>query len=187
MKELIYLNLKHQKLLSYAEGLKLKPLPVPATSSGKAPARPNPANAGDIEEWEWDNLETQIQIFMTLDYETASLMNGKEVVADIWSALKSCFKGKGLTAVAMLASKLWQYHIQTENDMSVQIQDMKNIALKLSPLSYPLSNEYQAMAVLQALPSDWNTIWSIILNKSDPFMLQVTIYALLEHETTLQQ
>src|SRR5258708_11039009 len=89
---------------------------------------------------------------MTLDYETTSLMNGKEVVANIWSALKSCFEGKGLTAVAMLASKLWQYHIQTENDMSIQIQDMKNMALKLSSLSYPLSDEYQAMVVLQALP-----------------------------------
>src|SRR5260370_13877476 len=83
----------------------------------------------------------------------------------------------------MLASKLWQYHIQTENDMSIQIQDMKNIALKLSSLSYPLSDEYQAMAVLQALPTDWN----IILNKSGPFTLQGTIDALLEHKTTLWQ
>jgi len=125
--------------------------------------------------------------FMTLDYETALLMNGKEVAANIWSALKSCFEGKGLTAVAMLASKLWQYHIQTENDMSVQIQDMKNIALKLSSLGYSLSNEYQAMVVLQALPTDRNTIQSIILNTSGPFTLQGTIDALLEHETTLWQ
>src|SRR6266850_1872963 len=165
----ITLALKHRKLLSYAEGLKPKLLPVPATSSGKAPTGPDPANAADIEEWEWANLETQIQIFMTLDYETTLLMNGKEVAADIWSALKSHFEGKGLTAISMLASKLWQYHIQTKNDMSVQIQDMKNIALKLSSLGYPLSDEYQAMAILQALPSDWNTIQSIILNKSGPF------------------
>src|SRR5260370_31207936 len=103
---------------------------------------------------------------MTLDYETTSLMNGKEVVANIWSALKSHFEGKGLTAVAMLASKLWQYHIQTKNNMSVQIQDMKNIALKLSSLSYPLSDEYQTMSILQALPSDWNTICAIIVNTS---------------------
>src|SRR5260370_5452009 len=114
-------------------------------------------------------------------------MEKKEVAADIWSALKSCFEGKGLTAVAMLASKLWQYHIQTENDMSIQIQDMKNIALKLSSLGYPLSDEYQAMAVLQALPTNWNTIRSIILNKSSLFTLQGTIDALLEHETTLRQ
>src|SRR5260370_8707627 len=183
----ISLILKHCRLLSYAEGLKPKPLPVPAASSGKVPAGPNPANAVDIEEWEQANLETQIHIFMTLDYKTTSLMNGKEVAANIWSALKSCFEGKGLTAMAMLASKLWQYHIQTKNDMSVQIQDMKNIALKLSSLGYPLSDEYQAMAVLQALPTDWNTIWSIILNKSGAFMLQGTIDALLEHETNLQQ
>src|SRR5260370_9237208 len=183
----ITLILKHHRLLPYAEGLKPKPLRVPAISSGKAPTRPDPANAVDSEEWEWANLETQIQIFMTLDYETTLLMNKKEVVADIWSALKSCFEGKGLTAMAMLASKLWQYQIQTENDMSVQIQDMKNIALKLSSLGYPLSNEYQAMAVLQALSSDWNTIRSIILNKSSPFTLHGTIDALLEHQTTLQQ
>src|SRR5260370_12149702 len=171
----ITLILKHRRLLPYAEGLKPKPLPVPATSSGKAPTRPDPANAADIEEWEQANLETQIQIFMTLDYETTSLMNGKEVVANIWSALKSCFKRKGLTAMAMLASKLWQYHIQTKNDMYVQIQDMKNIALKLSSLGYPISDEYQAMAVLRALPSNWNTIWFIMVNKSGSFTLHATI------------
>src|SRR5260370_32634460 len=43
------------------------------------------------------------------------------------------------------------------------------------------------MVVIQALPTDWNTIWSIILNKSSPFTLQGTIDALFEHETTLQQ
>src|SRR5260370_27374236 len=80
----ITLILKHRKLLPYAEGLKPKPLPVPAVSSGRAPAGPDPANAVDIEEWEQANLETQIQIFMTLDYKTALLMNGKEVVANIW-------------------------------------------------------------------------------------------------------
>ncbi len=64
---------------------------------------------------------------------------------------------------------------------------MKNIALKLSSLGYPLSDEYQAIAVLQALPNEWSTIWSIILNKSRPFTLQGTIDALLEHENTLQK
>src|SRR5260370_3870360 len=92
----ITLVLKHRKLLSYAEGLKPKPLPVPAASSGKAPAGPDPANAVDIEEWDWSNLETQIHIhiFMTLDYETALLMNGKEVVTGTWSTLKSHFEGE---------------------------------------------------------------------------------------------
>src|SRR5258706_3217246 len=124
---------------------------------------------------------------MTLDYEVASLVNGKEVAANLWAALKSCFEGKGLTAVAMLTSKLWQYTILTENNTSMQIQDMKNIALKLSSLGYPLSDEYQAIAILWALPAEWGTIRSIILNKSGPFMLQGTIDALLEHENTLQQ
>src|SRR5260370_25413469 len=43
------------------------------------------------------------------------------------------------------------------------------------------------MAVLQALPSDWNTIHSIILNKSSAFTLQGTIDALLKHKNTLRQ
>ena len=47
----ITLVLKHHRLLPYAEGLNLKPLPVPAISSGKALTRPNPTNAADIEEW----------------------------------------------------------------------------------------------------------------------------------------
>ena len=122
---------------------------------------------------------------MTLDYEVASLVNGKEVAADLWSALKSHFEGKGLMAVAMLTSKLWQYNILAENDVSMQIQDMKNIVLKLSSLGYPLSDEYQAIAVLQALPNEWSIICSIILNKSRLFTLQGTIDALLEHENTL--
>ena len=155
---------------------------MPAPTGDKAAAGPDPANTAQIEEWDWGNLEAHIQIFMTLDYETASLVNGKEFVAEIWATLKSCFEveGKGLTAVAMLASKLWQYHIQTKNDMSVQIQDMKNIALKLSSLGYPLSYEYQAMVVLQALPTNWNTIHSIILHKSGLSTLHGTIDALLE-------
>src|SRR5258705_11154263 len=72
-----------------------------------------------IEDWDQFNLEAQIQIFMTLDYEVASLVNGKEVAADLWSALKSHFEGKGLMAVAMLTSKLWQYNILAENDVSM--------------------------------------------------------------------
>src|SRR5260221_9534607 len=109
---------------------------------GKSSAEVDPINLKDIKDWDQFNLEAQIQIFMTLDYEVASLVNGKEVTADLWAALKSRFKGKGLTAIAMLASKLWQYTILTENDISMQIQDMKNIALKLGSLGYPLSDEY---------------------------------------------
>jgi len=183
----VTLVLRAQRLLPYADGSKPKPLPVPAPTGDKAAAGPDPANMAEIEEWDQGNLEAHIQIFMTLDYETTSLVNGKEFAAKIWAALKSRFEGKGLTAIAMLTSKLWQYHIQTKNDVSIQIQDMKNIALKLSSLGYPLSDEYQAMAVLQALPTNWNTIHSIILNKSGLFTLQGTIDALLKHRTTLRQ
>src|SRR6266478_6289438 len=76
----ITLVLKARKLLPYADGSKPKPLPVPALTGEKAVAGPNPANAAEIEEWDWGNLEAHIQIFMTLDYETASLVNGKDIV-----------------------------------------------------------------------------------------------------------
>src|SRR5260370_25762018 len=104
---------------------KPKPLLVPAPTGDKAISGPSLANLAEIEEWDQGNLEAHIQIFMTLDYETASLVNGKDLVAKVWVTLNSCFKGKGLSAMAMLASKLWQYNIQTENDISMQIQDMK--------------------------------------------------------------
>src|SRR5258708_37296524 len=167
--------------------MKLKPTAIYPSQSGKSSAKMDLTNLKDIEDWDQLNLEAQIQIFMTLDYEVASLVYGKEVTADLWSALKSHFEGKGLMAVAMLTSKLWQYNILAENDVSMQIQDMKNIALKLSSLGYPLSDEYQVIVVLQALPNEWSTIQSIILNKSGPFTLQGTIDALLEHENTLQK
>ncbi len=157
-KSQVTLVLRHRKLLPYVNGTKPKPTAIYPSQSGKSSAEVDPTNLKDIEDWDQLNLEAQIQIFMTLDYEVASLVNGKEVAADLWSALKSRFEGKGLTAVAMLASKLWQYNILAENDVSMQIQDMKNIALKLSSLGYPLSDEYQAIAVLQALPNEWSTI-----------------------------
>jgi len=68
-----------------------------------------------------------------------------------------------------------------------QIQEIKSITLKLSSLGYPLSEEYQATAILKALPLEWSTIHSIILNKTGPFTLQGTINSLLEHENTLKQ
>src|SRR5258708_7294007 len=186
-KSQVTLVLCHQKLLLYVNGTKPKPTAIYPSQSRKSSTEVDLTNLKDIEDWGQVNLEAQIQIFMTLDYEVASLVNGKEVTANLWSALKSCFEGKGLTAIAMLTLKLWQYNILTKNDVSMQIQDMKNIALKLSSLGYPLSDEYQVIAVLQALPNEWSTIQSIILNKSRPFTLQGTIDALLEHKNTLQK
>src|SRR5258705_10255010 len=158
-KSQVTLVLHHRKLLPYVNGTKPKPTAIYPSQSGKSSsAKVDLTNLKDIEDWDQFNLEAQIQIFMTLDYKVASLVNGKEVTANLWSALKSRFEGKGLMAVAMLASKLWQYNILAEKDVSMQIQDMKNITLKLSSLGYPLSDEYQAIAVLQALPNEWSTI-----------------------------
>src|SRR5258707_2569659 len=68
-----------------------------------------------------------------------------------------------------------------------QVQEIKSIALKLGSLSYPLSEEYQAMGILMALPPEWSLIHSIILNKTSLFTLQGTIDSLLEYENTLKQ
>ena len=74
-----------------------------------------------------------------------------------------------------------------DKDMMVQIQEIKNITSKLKNLGYPLSEEYQAIAILIALPHEWSTLWTIILNKSGLLMLQETINSIVEHETMLQQ
>ena len=70
--------------------------------------------------------------------------------------------------------------------MATQVQEIKNMAIKLKSLGYPLSEEFQTIAVLTTLLSEWNTIHNIILNKTGKFSLQATIDALLEHETVLK-
>src|SRR6266436_1754016 len=74
-----------------------------------------------------------------------------------------------------------------DKDMTVQVQEIKSIALKLKNLGFPLSEEYQAIAILIALPHEWSTLRTIILNKSGSLSLQDTIDSILEHETTLRQ
>jgi len=118
-KSQVTLVLCHQKLLPYVNGMKLKLTTIYPSQSRKSSTKVDPTNLKDIEDWDQFNLEAQIQIFMTLDYKVASLVNGKEVAADLWSALKSHFEGKGLMAVAMLTSKLWQYIILAGNDVSM--------------------------------------------------------------------
>ena len=58
------------------------------------------------------------------------------------------------------------------------VTEIKSIALKLGCLGYPLSEEYQAMGILMALPPEWSFIHSIILNKTGPFTLQGTVDSL---------
>src|SRR5258708_9772906 len=74
-----------------------------------------------------------------------------------------------------------------DKDMMVQVQEIKSIALKLKNLRFPLSEEYQAIAILITLPHDWSTLHTIILNKSGSLSLQDTIDSILKHKTTLQQ
>ena len=69
--------LRHRNLLQITEGMMLKPTPAAPPSSGKAPsgsATPPPSNVAEIELWDKSNLEANIQIYMTLEYEVASLM-----------------------------------------------------------------------------------------------------------------
>src|SRR5258708_1981076 len=87
----------------------------------------------------------------------------------------------------MLADQFWTYWMLRDQDITAQVQEIKSIALKLGSLSYPLSEEYQAMGILMALPPEWSLIRSIILNKTGAFTLQGTIDSLLEYENTLKQ
>ena len=123
---------------------------------------------------------------MSLEYEIASLMADKDLASELWSAIHSHFDGQGLPAVAVVAQKLWHYHITSDLDMAMQIQEIKNMASWLKTLGYPLSEEYQAIALLTALPDEWDNICDTILNQSRSFTLQGTVNTLLEHETILK-
>ena len=70
--------------------------------------------------------------------------------------------------------------------MATQIQEIKNMASRLRTLGYPLSEEYQAIALLMALLDEWDNIHDIILNQSRLFTLQGMVNTLLEHETILK-
>src|SRR5258708_17294560 len=148
--------------------------PTAPPSSGKAPsgsATLPPSNVAEIELWDKLNLEANIQIYMTLEYEVASLMADQELALELWSTIHMCFDGQGLPAMATIARKLWHYQILPDQDMATQVQEIKNMAIKLKSLSYPLSDEFQTIAILTALPSEWNNICDIILNKTGQFSL----------------
>src|SRR5258708_14299527 len=145
------------------------------------------ANADDIAVWDRNNHISKMQIFMTLEHAVANLYDDKAVASELWNALRARFEGKGLVAVAALAAQLWRYVMLPDKDMTVQVQEIKSIALKLKNLRFPLSEEYQTIAILIALPHKWSTLHTIILNKSGSLSLQDTIDSILKHETTLWQ
>src|SRR6266436_8548482 len=70
-KSQVTLVLHHQKLLPYVNGTKLKLTAIYPSQSGKSSAEMDLTNLKDIKDWDQLNLEAQIQIFMTLDYEVA--------------------------------------------------------------------------------------------------------------------
>jgi len=59
------------------------------------------------------------------------------------------------------------------------------MAMKFNLLGFQFNEDLQAISILTALPPEWSTICSIILNKSGEFTLQGTIDALIEHEISL--
>src|SRR5258706_13540718 len=76
-KRQVTMILQHRNFLQIAEGTMLNPPPAPPPSSGKAlsgSATPPPSNVAEIELWDKLNLEANIQIYMTLEYEVTSLM-----------------------------------------------------------------------------------------------------------------
>src|SRR5258708_17508531 len=166
----------------------LKPAPTAPPSSRKAPsgsATPPSLNVARIELWDKSNLEANIQIYMTLQYKIASLMADQELVSELWSAIHVHFDSQGLPAVATVAHKLWHYQILPDQDMATQVQEIKNMAIKLKSLGNPLSEEFQTIDILTTL-SEWKTNCNIILNKTKINYLQTTIDALLEHKTVLK-
>src|SRR5260370_5016856 len=122
-----------------------------------------------------------MQVFMTLEHSVADIFDDKEIASGLWATLQAWFEGKGLVAVAGLAAWLWRYVMLPDKDIMVQIQEIKNITSKLKNLRYPLSEEYQAISILIALPHEWITLQTIILNKSGLLKLQETINSIVEH------
>ena len=122
---------------------------------------------------------------MTLEYDIASLVNDKTVASELWAALQTHFEGMGLMAAAALAAKIWSYRILPDKDLAPQVQEIKSMAMKFNLLGFQFNEDLQAISILTALPPEWSTICSIILNKSGEFTLQGTIDALIEHEISL--
>ena len=167
-KSTIILILQHHKLLDYIEGSFPKPTPnYPPNTPSPAPPGTSPTNAAAIQDWTDKNLEAQIQIYMTLEHDVVTLVTQKKVAANIWSTLILKFKGKGLTALSMLTTQLWTYHMLPDRDIMTQIQEIISVTLKINSLGFPIPDEFQITAILKALPSQWNTISTILLNQSN--------------------
>ena len=178
--------LEHREVLEFIDPL--NPQPSPKTVSSTSADKPVvSSNANQIVTWDKGNRVARMQVFMTLEHSVADLFDDKEVASQLWVALRARFEGKGLVAVAGLAAWLWRYVMLLDKDMMVQIQEIKNITSKLKNLGYPLSEEYQVIAILIALPHEWSTLRTIILNKSGLLTLQDTIDSIVEHETMLWQ
>ena len=99
------LNMRHNSLHSVSQPAPTYP---PNTLSPPLPGI-SLTNATVIQDWEDKNLEAQIQIYMTLEHEVASLVSKKNTALDVWSALHLKFEGKGLTTLSMLATQFWMY------------------------------------------------------------------------------
>ena len=110
-KQHTYLALQHRELMDYVKGTAPKPTPIPASSTGKDPSTSAPliSNADQIRMWDRRNREALLQIILNCEYEVAAQVTDTDLALEAWSAIHSCFKGKGSTAVAVLFLQLWGY------------------------------------------------------------------------------
>ena len=94
------LVLEHQGLMPYVEGSKPHPHPPPPSPSGKSTSGSvsgsgsTSTNQATIDEWDKANWETLIQIVLTLEHKVATLITGKSLTLEAWTAVKSCFDGR---------------------------------------------------------------------------------------------
>ena len=72
-----------------------------------------------------------------------------------------------------------------DRDMMTQIQEITSIVLDINGLGFPIADEFKITVILKALPLEWSTICTILLNQPN-LKLQGTIDALLGHENVLK-
>src|SRR5260370_10304784 len=122
--------LEHCEVLEYIDPLNPQPLPKVVSSTVAKPESgtvSTTSNANTIAAWDKGNRVVRMQVFMTLDHSVANLFDDKEIASQLWVALRARFEGKGLVAVAGLAAWSWRYAMLPDKDMTVQIQEIKNI------------------------------------------------------------
>ena len=141
-----------------------------------------PTNQAPIDKWDKANWETLIQIVLTLQHEVATLVTGKSLTLEAWTAVKSRFDGRGIQSVTYLMTKLWRSTMTLDHELLPQIQEVKDCAQKLKSLGYEISNELQAIAIILSLPLEYETLQTILTTCNSPPTLDQMVYTIQAHE-----